>query len=156
MDSGITPARGGPLSLDRALFLLVPTVLAWCLVFPSTALPQDERAKLERPASYEHAAGATCIVREETPQGAMPAFHVYLVLDYEDGHSWSTQEAIVPIDLELARNVRDRWERRTKARNKAFKYCDAWDLEVAVELDKISKSKAQKENAPVLQRTSIR
>lgn len=152
MDSTSRPARGVPVSLDRALFLLIAAVLAWCFFFPPAALPQ-EKAKL-RPTNYEHATGNTCIVREESRAGAMPAFHVYFVLDYEDGHSWSTQEAIVPIDTQYARNLRDRWERRTKARSKAYKYCDSWDLEVALEVDKASKQKPKQETEAAVQRAS--
>ena len=155
MDKEIETEQEVPAILDRATLVLIAVVLVLCFLFPSAALPQDDKDK-QRPASYEHATSYTCIVKQEAKPGTMPAFHVYLVLEFKDGHSWSTQDAIVPIDYQLANNVRERWQRRTKARDKAFKYCDEWDLEVAVEMDKVNKQNAQKENAAAVQRASIK
>lgn len=146
MNNKNEPARGAQVFRGRAMYLVIAAMLGAGLLFPPAAPAQEAKA---RPTSFEHAAGSTCIVREEGKPGTMRAFHVYLVLDYEDGASWSTQEAIVPVELQGAKDVKDRWQKRAKARGKAFKYCDAWDLEVALELDKVSRQRVQKDAQPV-------
>lgn len=134
-------AAGVPRLSDRAGLIFTGSLLSFLLLFSLAASAQEKDQS--RPVSFESTTGSACVVKEHTAAGTMPAFQVQLSLNYKDGTTWTTTEAIIPIDYHLAKGVRERWQEGVKARNKARKVCDEWDLEVAVEVDRLNKEKAQ-------------